>query len=354
VLPRLRYFDSVNLATLASAPYLHGFSAKKAGKQHRGRASSVGRAQRKLPDLPDEARSVCSSHSESSNSRYPLGALSFEERTAEFERRLRSAIKTRRPRILTSDNGQNEDDTTSSNEAGSQVYKMHSPENLSSIEGVGRDDEDEQEMRAVEGAIHSLEHRRSLKKRPSFRNEAPSPVLPIKSLQRRNSFNADASNANARAASVSGDSYYLQPEHRGGGTNESRSHGVHVQDPLNASGPLGIEARPSRARSSSAPPVVREWSEQRISQEVPHTGPISSRKLLVSGGSQVFDPVHITSVIRPDSKLLDSTEGLVRRNMVLNVAPRSKRFPLLNQVRLCYGLICPFFILITFLFHFVF
>lgn len=104
MLPRLRYFDSVDLESI-SQTYSHSHSHRKerattssSAVHHtpqRGGASKTSASaltDRRLPDLPDEVRSV-----RSGGGSVPGGSkMSFADRKREFERRVCTALGQRR------------------------------------------------------------------------------------------------------------------------------------------------------------------------------------------------------------------------------------------------------------------
>lgn len=312
VLPRLRFFDSVDLDS-ASQAYSH--RATRAQSSERGPGSSSGygqqytpqrghRGDRRLPDLPDEVRSVRSSGSVTGGN----GRMSYADKKKDFERRVYVALGQRRKLAVSSPNPRQVDKQSPAVRSGSRTRggggggqhavsstapRLPPPQSLDY--GAFSDDED-LEMRSVQDSIQQLDS--SMRSRGST---APSQ----KSVQHHQGQQGRYGRAEQRESME--DTGGRRSADSAAGRNESKTFAHEESD---EAGYFAHTAAHSSKRRVDAPSLIQHWAGHRTTE-------MTTVGLDVTGVPE----------INPNSTLLDPTQSIRNRATYYGTISGSQRFP---------------------------
>jgi hypothetical protein len=292
VLPRLRFFDSFDLEGMGKT-YSYSFRSGNRPAVARSSSAPKQRSQvlaargKRLPDLPDEVRSLRAGSS--------AGQPSHEDRRKDFERRLCSAL-SQRSRLTSSASRQSPPSplpahlltsgarlSTVPPKSGARVRELSSNGANPGAFEPQSDSDEENEMRDVEESIIDLSMiaRRSAPRGHTHRAGLPSAEY------------------SERSASPSGE--LMGASKPGEDSAVSKTDGLHRQ--------ASAHSYPATDLPYTAPALIQEWAHHYTTEEM--------RQFRQSA----------VPLIDSGSGLLEQTDSLRLRQQLVGVAGRRMRFP---------------------------
>ena len=351
MLPRLRYFDSVDLES-ASQAYSHSHSHRAASANTTPQRRGL-KVDRRLPDLPDEVRSIRSGNSVSATGT----KLSYAERRQDFERRVQLALAQRRKIAALSPNSRSERSPPpgqanhvqrgdSRPRAGVPATKQvrghaagksreHDRYAAFSDDNDNEEDDQDAEMRSVQDSIQQLDS--SMRRNRGWGGAAPHP-----SHHQSAFVPTSMTQANQLESHSVGSSHHRGPSgntHREDGVlhqgEQSRAHeeaSENVAGRSSAEGEAGYFAHTASYHSKrrvSAPSLIEHWAGHQTTTATTGLGPQS----LVD-----------VPILDANSTLLDPTESIRNRATFYGTISRSQRFPNHPVVRLIDFILISIFV----------
>eukprot|EP01032_Pedospumella_encystans_P017811 gene17811-20288_t len=330
VLPRLRYFDSVDLES-ANQAYSHSHSHRAASAGRGASATSTPqrrglKADRRLPDLPDEFRSIRSGNSVSGTGT----KLSYAERRQDFERRVQLALAQRRKIAALSPNSRSERSPPpghanhvqrrdSRPRAGVPVTKHvrgpaagksreHDRYAAFSDDNDNEEDDQDAEMRSVQDSIQQLDS--SMRRNRGGGGAASHPS------HNQSGFVPTSMTQAHQLASHSGNAHREDGVlHQGELSRGPEEASENVAGRSSAEGEAGYFAHTASYHSKrrvSAPSLIEHWAGHQTTTATTGLGPQS----LVD-----------VPILDANSTLLDPTESIRNRATFYGTISRSQRFP---------------------------